>query len=80
MKIIYPSPSGGVAVCVVHSKFTDLVAAGKKFVTKGLPFKVVDDSALPSDDTFFDAWECDFSSNDGIGEREEFVVMNESEK
>jgi hypothetical protein len=69
MKIIYPSPSGGVAVAAVNPKFTDLVAAGKKFVPKGLPFKVVKDSDLPSDDTFFDAWEYDFSIKDGIGER-----------
>ena len=70
MKIIYPSPTGGVAVSAVHPKYTDLVVAGKKFIPKGLPFKIVNDSDLPSDDTFFDAWECDFSTNDGIGERE----------
>ena len=71
MKIIYPSPSGGVAVAAVHPKYTDLVAAGKQFVSSGLPFKVINDSDLPSDDTFFDAWEYDFAnSNDGIGERE----------
>lgn len=70
MKIIYPSPSGGVAVAAVHPKYTDLVAAGKKFVPKGLPFRVVNESDLPGDDTFFDAWEYDFSTRDGIGERE----------
>jgi hypothetical protein len=69
MKIIYPSPTGGVAVAAVNPKYTDLVAAGKKFVPKGLPFKIVKDSDLPADDTFFDAWEYDFSVKDGIGER-----------
>jgi len=69
MKIIYPSPSGGVAVAAVNPKYTDLVAAGKKFVPKGLPFKIVQDSDLPSDDTFFDAWEYNFANKDGIGER-----------
>lgn len=70
MKIIYPSPSGGVAVAAVNPKYTDLVAAGKKFVPKGLPFKIVQDSDIPHDDTFFDAWEYDFSKKDGIGERQ----------
>jgi hypothetical protein len=70
MKIIYPSPSGGVAVAAVNPKYSDFVAAGKKFVPKGQPFKVVEDSVLPRDDTFFDAWEYDFSDNDGVGERE----------
>lgn len=69
MKIIYPSPSGGVAVAAVNPKYTNLVAAGKKFVPKGLPFKIVQDSDLPNDDTFFDAWEYDFSVKDGVGER-----------
>lgn len=69
MKIIYPNSSGGVAVAAVNPKYSDLVAAGKKFVPKGLPFKVVEDSDLPSDDTFFDAWEYDFSVKDGTGER-----------
>ena len=69
MKIIYPSPTGGVAVAAVNPKYSDLVAAGKKFVPKGLPFKIVQDSDLPHDDTFFDAWEYDFSVKDGVGER-----------
>lgn len=70
MKIIYPSPLGGVAVAAVNPKYSDLVAAGKKFVPKGQPFKIVNDSDLPKDDTFFDAWEYDFSNKDGVGERE----------
>lgn len=70
MKIIYPNGNGGVALAAVNPKYTDLVAAGKKFVPKGLPFKVVNESELPEDDTFFDAWEYDFSNNDGVGERE----------
>lgn len=70
MKIIYPNGNGGVALAAVSPKYTDLVAAGKKFVPKSLPFKVVNESELPEDDTFFDAWEYDFSNNDGVGERE----------
>jgi hypothetical protein len=70
MKIIYPNGNSGVALAAVNPKYTDLVAAGKKFVPKGLPFKVVNESDLPDDDTFFDAWEYNFSNNDGVGERE----------
>ena len=69
MKIIYPSPTGGVAVAVANPKFTDLKEAGRKLLPKGVPFKIVNDSDLPSDDTFFDAWEYDFSNRDGVGER-----------
>ncbi len=70
MKIIYPNGTSGIAVATVHPKYTDLIAAGKKFISKGTPFKIVDDNDLPADDTFFDAWEYDFSNNDGVGERE----------
>jgi hypothetical protein len=70
MKIIYPSPTGGVAVAVVNTaKYPDLTVAAKKLLPKGVPFKIVNDSDLPSDDTFFDAWEYDFSNKDGVGER-----------
>ena len=70
MKIIYPNSTGGVAVAIANPKYTDLKEAAKKLLPKGVPFKVVNDSDLPSDDTFFDAWEYDFSNNDGVGERE----------
>ena len=68
--LIYPGPLGNVAVAALNPKHTDLVAAGKKFVPKGLPFKIINDSELPKDDTFFDAWEYDFTNKDGVGERE----------
>lgn len=71
MKIIYPSPTGGVAVAIANpQKYPDLKEAARKLLPKGTPFKVVSDSDLPADDTFFDAWEYDFTQNDGIGERE----------
>lgn len=71
MKIIYPSPTGGVAVAIANpSKYPDLAEAAKKLLPKGVPFKIINDSDLPADDTFFDAWEYDFTNKDGIGERE----------
>lgn len=71
MKIIYPGPAGGVAVAMTNNEYyPDLMIAAKKFLPKGTPFKIVSDSDLPSDDTFFDAWEYDFNNKDGVGEAE----------
>jgi len=70
MKIIYPSPTGGVAVAIANpSKYPDLKEAARKLLPTGVPFKIINDADLP-DDTFFDAWEYDFTNNDGVGERE----------
>ena len=39
-----------------------------KDVPTGVKFKIIDESDLPSDDTFFNAWEYDFTdSYDGVG-------------
>jgi hypothetical protein len=38
---------------------------------EGLPFRIVDESALPSDWTFFDAWTADFANPDGIGKQKQ---------
>lgn len=46
-----------------------------KDVPAGLPYKIMDDTELPADDMFFDAWEIDDSElTDGIGaDRTEFI-------
>lgn len=69
MKIIYPTDSGTVAVMAVNPRFLEnmtLLAAAKRFVPTGKPFKLVNDTDLPEDD-FQEAWVVDFSSNDGVG-------------
>ena len=58
LRIIYPTPEGGVAIIVpaVECGLTiEQIAA--KDVPAGVPFKVVDVSEIPSDRTFRNAWE-----------------------
>lgn len=72
MKIIYEQEDKKIAIMAVSGKYadSDLVSVGKKFVPKNRPFLIIDDSSVPKDDTFFEAWEADFSKADGIGESE----------
>lgn len=39
----------------------------KKNVPTGLPYKIIDTADVPSDRTFRNAWEADFSTFDGVG-------------
>lgn len=57
-RIIYPTDEGGVAVIVPAPDCgltVEEIAA--KDVPRGLPFKIVDASDIPSDRTLRDAWE-----------------------
>ena len=57
MKIIYPN-DGGVSIVVAstHWKGT-MEELAQKDVPSGKPYKIVEDSVIPSDRTFRDAWE-----------------------
>jgi len=58
MRIIYTTPENTVSVVVPSPKYTgtmDELAA--KTVPEGQPYKIVEDSEVPSDRTFRDAWE-----------------------
>ena len=66
MKIIYPLPDGGIAV--IHP--TGELAIGQvalKDVPPNVPFRLVDDAAIPTDRSLRDAWTADFSTPDGYG-------------
>ena len=68
MKIIYRKEDNSVAVMIVSPKSTlTPLEAAKKHVPTGAPFRIIEDADLPVDDTFFDAWEADFSFPDGHG-------------
>ena len=69
MKIIYQTPEGTVSVvtpapnCPLSNMETAL-----KDVPTGLKFKIVEDSYVPSDRTFRNAWAIDESElTDGVG-------------
>lgn len=67
--VIFQKKTGGVGLMSFNPKYVpDIKAGAKKYVPVGQPFLIVEDSSLPADHTFFDAWEADFSKPDGIGE------------
>ena len=72
MKIMYPQDDDTVAVMAVNPRLLEtqtMVEIGTKHVPAGKNFKIVEDSDLPEDDTFWAAWRVDFSkNNDGTGE------------
>ena len=69
-RIIYPQPNGVVAVIIPTEAFLasytveDLAA---KDVPAGVPYKIIDAADVPTDRTFRNAWEADFSAPDGHG-------------
>ncbi|WP_054433460.1 hypothetical protein [Achromobacter sp. 2789STDY5608633] len=65
-KIIYPRESGGICV-VVPADGMPLEEIARKDVPGGVPYLIVEDSDLPADQEFRDAWEADFSNPHGHG-------------
>jgi hypothetical protein len=65
MKIIYPIDDG-LAV-VTPTGEIPLQEVAKKDVPAGIPYLFIEDSDLPQDRYFREAWEADFSNPDGYG-------------
>jgi hypothetical protein len=55
-RIIYPTPDGGVAIVILTGELSIEEVAAKD-VPKGVPYQIVDESEIPTDRTFRDAWE-----------------------
>jgi hypothetical protein len=72
MKIIYKNENGGVSILHPTEEalsFMTIDAIAKKDVPTGLPYKIVEDSEIPEDRTFRDAWIVDETAlTDGVGE------------
>ena len=71
MKIIYEQDSGIVAVMAINPVLLEqmtLQEAAGLFVPNGKRFRIVDASELP-EETFWEAWQVDFTVNDGVGGR-----------
>ena len=65
-KILYPNPEGGI--CVLHpTGELSIEDICQKDVPAGTPYLIVEDDAIPSDRSFRNAWEADFSNPDGYG-------------
>jgi ribosomal protein S12 len=72
MKIIYKNESGGVSVIYPTDEalsFMTIDEIAKKDVPTGVKYKIVEDSEVPTDRTFRNAWTVDESTlTDGVGE------------
>lgn len=67
-RIIYPKENGSIALVIpVPECGLTIEEIARKDVPAGVPYLIVDESDLPADHTFFDAWEADFSNPDGHG-------------
>ena len=66
MKILFQNDEGGLSV--IHPTGEIPIAdVAQKDVPAGTPYLVVDDDVIPSDRSFRNAWEADFSNPDGYG-------------
>ena len=58
MRIIYPNDEGGVSIIVPSPNWKGTMEElAAKDVPDGKPYQIVEDSDIPSDRTFRDAWE-----------------------
>lgn len=57
VSVIIPSPNCGLSLKEIAAKDTP----------SGRPYRIVDVDSVPSDRTFRDAWEANFSVPDGYG-------------
>ena len=69
MKIIYKTPEGTVSFIIPSPEWSGTMQElAQKDVPTGLKYKIVEDSVIPTDLTFRDAWEVAESElTDGVG-------------
>ena len=65
-KIIFPNGEGGICVLIPTGELP-LEEVALKDVPAGTPYLIVEDDVIPSDRSFRNAWEADFSNPDGHG-------------
>jgi hypothetical protein len=65
---IYPQENGSVAFLYGADECgLSMFEIARKDVPAGVPFLIVPDELVPTDHTFFEAFEADFSNPDGYG-------------
>ena len=65
-RIIFQNQFGGISVIIPTGELP-IEDVGQKDVPEGAPYLIADVADIPSDRTFRDAWEADFSNPDGYG-------------
>jgi hypothetical protein len=82
MRIIYQTEEG-LAVVVPSGELEDVNEVARKDVPAGVDYWIVEDSEVPSDRTFRNAWELDASIGEpdgqGIGQDAWFAEQAEKE-
>ena len=71
MKIIYMRKDGGVSILVPAEWSSTMEELAQRDVPTGLKYKIVEDSVIPTDRSFRNAWEVDEAElTDGVGEND----------
>lgn len=65
--IVFPNDTGGVVFCYPAPCGLSVEEIARKDVPAGKPYLLVPSEQLPTDLTFFGAFEADFSNPDGYG-------------
>lgn len=65
-RIIYQNADGSVSILIPTSELP-IADVAQKDVPAGTPYLIVEDDVIPSDRSFRNAWEADFSNPDGYG-------------
>ena len=65
-KILYQNSEGGLSVIHPTGELP-IEDVCQKDVPAGTPYLIVEDDVVPSDRSFRNAWEADFSNPDGYG-------------
>lgn len=66
--IIFPNDSGGIVFCYPAPNCgLSIQEIARKDVPSGKPYLLVPNDLVPTDHTFFDAFEADFTNPDGYG-------------
>jgi hypothetical protein len=80
--IFYPNKNGSVSMVLpILSSGLTLEEIASKDVPAGKPYLILDRSVAPADETFFNAWEADFSNphGHGIGSNQWFINQYQAE-
>lgn len=65
-RIIYQNESGGVSI-VTPTGELPIEEVARKDVPAGVAYKVIEQTDIPSDRTFRNAWEAEITNPDGYG-------------
>lgn len=78
--IIYPSQDREGICLIMPTGDIPVMEVARKDVPADTPYLIINTTDLPQDQTFFNAWEADFSNPDGHGIGAEAWFAEQAEK